>query len=240
MDPEAQTNNNADANANASKPEGFCKQLGSSMYSCFFNTDHSTAATYVRFFNFVNATLLFMTGVLSLLSLSNTIHLVIYVLSAYLLFFGLLLCCFEMRFMWIERRVRDSFGFLYTYVGRTVFLLFIASLCFGIVESQSDAGITVGIFTVVNALFNMVIMYRHGKFFEDPSNEYSTVESAGSQYLRQNPQLVRQGVEAGVNYARENPEVARQGLEAGAQYARENPEDAKVLAQGAYQTSAYN
>jgi len=235
MDPEAQS----------VRPDsgggGVCKSIGSFCYTCFFASSENKAAGYVRLFNFVNALLLFLTGLFSLINVTNllTLSISFYFMSFYIMLFGLLLCCFEMRFSWAERRVRDSFGFLYTYMGRTLFLLFLSSFCFGIMSSQQSLGLAMGILTSINALFNMVVMYRHGKMFEDPSNEYGTADDSAAQFMRQNPHLAQSAISAGVNAARDNPELARQGMNAGMQYAREHPQDAQVLASGAYRSSVY-
>jgi hypothetical protein len=236
MDPEAQS-----VRQDSGGGGGICKSIGGFCYACFFSSSENKAAGYVRFFNFVNATLLFLTGLFSLINIANVLTLSIsfYFMSFYIMLFALLLCCFEMRFSWAERRVRDSFGFLYTYMGRTIFLLFLSSFCFGIMSSQQALGLSIGIITSVNALFNLIVMYRHGKMFEDPSNEYGTADATATQYMRDNPELARGAISAGVNMARDNPELARQGMQAGMQYAREHPQDAQVLASGAYRSSVY-
>ena len=220
---------------------GCCRSMGSFCYSLFFSSSEGKATGFVRLFNFLNALLLFLTGLFSLLNVTNilTLSIVFYFMAFYIMLFGLLLCCFEMRFSWAERRIRDSFGFLYTYLGRTIFLLFLASFCFGIMSSQPSLGLATGIITSINALFNLVIMYRHGKAFADPSNEYGTADDSAAQYMRNNPQLARNAMSAGASLARDNPELARQGMQAGMQYAREHPQDAQVLASGAYRSTVY-
>lgn len=235
MDAEAQIQPDA-------KPGGgCCSSISSFCYACFFSSSENAAAGYVRFFNFINAIVLFIAGLLSLINVTNilTLSLSFYFMSFYVMIFGLLLCCFEMRFSWSEKRVRESFGFLYTYIGRALFLLFIASFCFGLMSSNQSIGLPVGIVTAINALFNLIVMYRHGKMFQDPSSEYGTAEATTAQYLRENPQLAQGAINAGVSFARDNPELARQGLQAGTQYAREHPADAQALAGAAYRSTVY-
>jgi hypothetical protein len=248
-------------------------------YRCFFESNSSSAATYLRFSNasfpllaaappasrrrppppaatrrrpcpvlthiraqMLNALLLMFAGISSLTSLGNwvTLALSFIFLSFYLTCFGCLLCCFELRVGWIETRVRDSFGFLYSYSGRAVFLLFLAGFGFGLISQSASLGYAVGILTAINALFNMIIIYRHGKLFEDPSAEYGgTAESNAAAYLQQNPQLARQALSAGMTVARDNPELARQGMQAGNAYAREHPAEAAQMATGAYRSTHY-
>lgn len=44
-------------------------------------------------------------------------------LATYIGLFGLLLMLFETRFKYTENFIRRNFGFLFTYSGRTVFLI---------------------------------------------------------------------------------------------------------------------
>jgi hypothetical protein len=232
MDPEA----NAEVNTNEPPKRG--GGVLAACYRCFFESNSSSAASYLRFSNMLNAILLIIAGVSSLTSLGNwvTLALSFIFLSLYLTCFGCLLCCFELRIGWIERRARNSFGFLYSYVGRSLFLLFVAGLGFGLISQNASLGYAVGILTAINALFNMIIIYRHGKLFADPSAEYGdTAESNAVAYLQANPDLARSAIGAGVSLARDNPEIARQGLQAGAQYAREHPTEAAQV----YRSTVY-
>ena len=207
-------------------------------WRCFFESSGSSAAGMVRLANMANAVLLVFAGVMSFLDITKllTLSISFYFLAAYLICFGTLLCCFECRIGYFENRTRDAFGFLYSYAGRTVFLLFLSSFCFGLISSQETIGLAVGIVTAVNALFNCVIMLRHGKLFSDPSQEYQgTMENNAATFMASNPQLARQAVSAGVSVAQNNPELARQGMAAGAQYARDNPQQAAQL----YRSTAY-
>jgi len=36
---------------------------------------------------------------------------------------GLLMCCVELNFTFMQTRIRRNFGFLFSFIGRTVFLL---------------------------------------------------------------------------------------------------------------------
>jgi len=94
----------------------------------------------------------------------------------------------------------------------------------------------VGVITAVNALFNFIIMLRHGKAFDDPSAEYQgTAENNAANFLASNPHLARSAVNAGMSAAANNPDLARQGLQAGAAYARENPQQAAQM----YRSAVY-
>ena len=67
----------------------------------------------------------------------------------------------------MEETIRRNFGFLYSYSGRTLFILFIASLCLG--TTSDNGGITelgwiTGILTFINAMFNCFVVYSHPAF----------------------------------------------------------------------------
>ncbi|KAH9251557.1 hypothetical protein BASA81_010596 [Batrachochytrium salamandrivorans] len=200
------------------------------------SSNESGSMKFVRATNFINALALFITGLASLLTITNVFSLTFYFLCFYLMVFGLVLCCFELRWKFAEKRVRESFGFLYTFLGRTVFLLFLASFCFGLMGSNQALGLAMGIVTSINALFNMIIMFRHGKMYENPSEGYGSAEDTTAQFMRQNPHLAANAMSAGMNAARDNPAMMRQGV----QYAAQNhpQETAQVLAQGAYHGSS--
>lgn len=212
--------------------------LGRACWRCFFESSGSSAAGMLRLTNMANAVLLVFAGVWSFLDITNILSLSIsfYFLAAYLICFGTLLCCFECRIGYFENRVRDSFGFLYSYAGRAVFLLFLSTFCFGLISKQESLGIAVGVITAINALFNFVVIYRHGKLFADPSQEYQgTAEGNAAAFMQNNPQLARSAVSAGMNAAANNPDLARQGMQAGASYAQQNPQQAAQL----YRSTVY-
>lgn len=191
------------------------------------SANKSQAATILRLTNLINAGLAIFAGIWTLLALDDilTLNVPSLALSLYLTLFGCLLCCFEFRIGFIERNVRDYFGFMFTYCGRSVFLLFLGTFCIGLKADQS-VGIIIGVLTYVNALLNCFVMYRHGEYFDDPTKKYQTAENVTQEYVQNNPELVQQAVGAGVSFAANNPQVAQQGAQAFQQYARENPTQA--------------
>jgi hypothetical protein len=86
----------------------------------------------MRLANFCNGLALGVLGVIIFLSpegqLNNEIRFDTVVLSAYVVFIGLVLCCVELGLPALQRWVRLRCGFMFSYIGRATFLLFAASL----------------------------------------------------------------------------------------------------------------
>ena len=53
--------------------------------------------------------------------------------------FAVILFVFETRFACTEDLIRRNFGFMFTYMGRTIFLIFLSAVCFGMLDpAQTD------------------------------------------------------------------------------------------------------
>jgi len=156
-------------------------------------------------------------GIYTMLSLGDlaTLHLASIAISVYLICFGCVLCVFEIRIGMFETMVRKRAGFMFTYIGRTLFLFFLATFCF---PREQLTTYVVGGFTLANCALNIFVMWKHGEMYGDPTGKYSTAEQSGVQYVQDNPDLTRAAVSRATNYARENPDAAR----AGVQYAAQN------------------
>lgn len=177
--------------------------------------DFSEASSMIRLTNLLNAVLIVFVGIWSTFNLGNIAfgEFTFISISAYLTFFGCLLCCFELRIGFIEENVRKYFGFMFTFIGRAVFLIFLGMFCIGLYGANSGVvGIVVGVFTFLNALLNCFVMYRHGEIYADPTAKYTTADSAAKNYMKDNPEITQQAFKTGMNFAASNPDLARQGM----------------------------
>ena len=52
--------------------------------------------------------------------------------AAYLVFFGLLMTCLECNLGNLAPKFKANFGFMFSFAGRTIFILFCATLCFAL------------------------------------------------------------------------------------------------------------
>ena len=146
----------------------------------------------------------------------------------------------------MEVDVRRNFGFLYSYTGRTLFIVFIATICFGATGGTGDnsgaLGIACGTVTFINAFFNCFVIYQHPAFTReggidrnaDPGAMYVSGEVLAAQgageAARRNPDLAMKAGTAAIGYAAENPGARKAAIG----YAMDNPEQARNVA-GAYQ-----
>jgi hypothetical protein len=156
-----------------------------------------------------------------------------------------MLFCFECRLARMEVDVRRNFGFLYSYTGRTLFIVFIATICFGATGGSQDSngilGIVCGTITFLNAFFNCFVIYQHPAFTReggidrnaDPGAMYTSGEVLAAQgageAARRNPDLAMKAGTAAIGYAASNPGARK----AAVNYAMENPDQARNMV-GAY------
>lgn len=53
-------------------------------------------------------------------------------IALYVFFFAIIICCFEVALNVIALWIAQNFGFMYTLLGRMLFIIFIASLCYNL------------------------------------------------------------------------------------------------------------
>jgi hypothetical protein len=145
-------------------------------------------------------------------------------ISIYVIFFGVLMMCVEMKFANLQPRIQRLFGFLFTFFGRAIFVVFAATMVLAIGEWP---GYILGGVTFINACFNFYVFYVHPAFKtgklstrDNPYATYTGGEGEMANYLRRNPDLVRKAGASAVRVARDNPELARQAASGAAGEAR--------------------
>jgi len=145
-------------------------------------------------------------------------------LIVYMILFSFLLImvscdCFRGYFM-------KYYGFLYTYIGRALWIVFIGSLC--CITSHALSVLT-AVVVITIAAINMFVMatrkeFRQGGIYalsanpnaSDPSRKQLSA-AAGSyavDYAKRNPDQVASVVKAGGDYAKDHPDQARAGFNA--------------------------
>ncbi|OQR88716.1 hypothetical protein THRCLA_22809, partial [Thraustotheca clavata] len=142
------------SNSNATSIEG--KLAKPSLASRLANVDKMELPKLLRYMRVGNilcsALQIFagVTGFFSFLTLNITGSLV----ALYVVMFGLLFLLYECRLNSMEQRIRNNFGFLYTYKGRAGFIFFIGFLDFGM---GTALGVLAGIVMTLAALINLYI-----------------------------------------------------------------------------------
>merc|ERR1719183_3127039 len=82
---------------------------------------------YLRCTNISNSICVITLAVISITISFSTLSASTLFAAVYMIIFGLTLLCFECKIGRIERNVRLYFGFLHTFMGRALFLFFVAS-----------------------------------------------------------------------------------------------------------------
>jgi hypothetical protein len=131
----------------------------------------STVLKLLRFINLINAVGLVAAGVVNLMTIplcAGAKCLPTAVISVQLTVFGILLFGYEARMgSTYDAFLRRQFGFLYGSWGRFFFILFLASLCFGIIYTDLTlwwVQAIVGAFSLANALLNCFVIRNHPGF----------------------------------------------------------------------------
>lgn len=148
--------------------------------------------------------------------------------SGYVVFFGMLMTCLECNIGNLAPRFKRNFGFLFSFIGRTVFIIFCATMCFAL---NAWLGYLAGAVTAVNGLFNGYVICVHPSFKtgelsakSNPFGGYTGGESEMLSYLKSNPALANKVGTAAIGFAKDNPQVALSvASAAAAQPAESNP-----------------
>lgn len=174
----------------------------------------------MRIGNFFNGVAMIVGAILQLFTGVVGLDFQVLLLSIYITFFGLMLMCAECHLGFLDKGIRKFFGFLYSFLGRTCFILFAASINFAM---DSWVGYVVGIGTLFNALFNFYVIKFHPGFKAagygaagDPYSTYTGGDEAMKVYLKNHPELTRKAMSAGISVAQQNPAVAQQVVAAAA------------------------
>ena len=171
--------------------------------------------------NILNGLVLILGAVLVFITSIVQVSFTALTVAAYTCFFGLMMICVELNIANVQPRIQNNFGFLFTFIGRAIFILFAATMAMAMASWITY--ITGGV-TAANALFNMYCMCVHpafhkgGRFHKhtDPFKSMTTGEEEVAAYLRKNPDLaVRVGATA-ARAAASHPDLARKAMEGAA------------------------
>jgi len=146
-------------------------------------------------------------GVAAVLSLASS-DLTEGVIACYILVFSCLICCYETHLKQVQKTIANNFGFLFNAKGRAVFLTMVGCLLFSI---GGIFGTVMGALMLANVAFNV---YAIVKFPEFDDYQRKSAQAEIKEYLDSHPELSRKAMSAGVNFARNNPDIVKQGAEA--------------------------
>jgi len=103
-----------------------------------------------------------MMGTASVLKLLGSPDLGQAFFSIYIFVFAVLICCFEVALTMVSRMIAINFGFLYSLIGRAIFLLFVGFMCY----SLGLYGIIAMAILYAVGLFHAYVMFKFPRFQE--------------------------------------------------------------------------
>lgn len=129
-------------------------------------------------------------------------------LAAYVILLGILMMCAECNLAMLQRRLRNNFGFMFTYIGRAMYIFFTATVAVALGNQSNYLMWSIGGFTVLNSILNAIIIFSHPSFKSgeisrdaDPSQLSATAEHAVQSYILANPQMAAQVITGGIGAA---------------------------------------
>ncbi|TMW67998.1 hypothetical protein Poli38472_007670 [Pythium oligandrum] len=204
----------------SSLPATRTNQYGGSNESWWQRVKRWDAVTLMRYLRYVNVVLALLQAFAGFMGLFDLVALDItnFLISVYAIIFALLLLAFECRFQSMEPKIRQQFGFLFTYRGRTAFIF-----CVGFMDFGMDGSLawTVGALMCANALFNLCIMVFHPEFRNghltasmDPTATYNGAGDETTQLLNEHPEYAAQATAFVAGQMKQNPQYAVQFAQA--------------------------
>lgn len=168
----------------------------------------------LRLMNLSNGLLLIVTGILVFITGMVNISFASITVSGYVVFFGLLMTCLECQVGNLAPKFKRNFGFMFSFYGRTIFILFCSTMLFAL---NAWLGYLAGSLTAVNGIFNGYVICVHPSFKSgelsakgDPFGGYTGGEKEMLSFLQRNPAIANKAAGAAVSFAKENPQVAMQ------------------------------
>ncbi|KAJ1452156.1 hypothetical protein M885DRAFT_528011 [Pelagophyceae sp. CCMP2097] len=191
----------------------------------------------MRMLNVGVSALMSAAAVIALLSLPSFDTAII---SLYIWFFAIMLCCFETHLKAVSKVIASNFGFLYHAKGRLLFLVLLATLCFGL----GLLGLISGGFLLFAAGFNTYVICKYPGYESD--QQRADIEQAGPATFGQSARdryemnhagrggegasWLGAGVGAAGAWAVRNPVHAQAAGAAVSNWAQENPQAARSVA----------
>eukprot|EP01029_Cantina_marsupialis_P009774 TRINITY_DN22606_c0_g1_i1.p1 TRINITY_DN22606_c0_g1~~TRINITY_DN22606_c0_g1_i1.p1 ORF type:complete len:205 (-),score=33.29 TRINITY_DN22606_c0_g1_i1:203-817(-) len=172
---------------------------------------------YMRRINVLNGSGNLIVALLATFSTIVSISIAKFIMGAYAILFSALFVLTELHLRNLEHRIKNYFGFMFSYIGRGFYMLFLASMMLAMMNVLCYIFAAI---TFVNCLFNFYIMKTHPVFTsgelsltDNPYASYTAGEEDMRAYLRAHPQIAKKVVTTSVNLAKNNPEIAKSAIE---------------------------
>lgn len=137
------------------------------------HTETTAMLNIMRTANLINGIALIAIGSVALtLSCDDDMPYSSGLIKVYCLLFGIALTLFEMRTgARYHAFVRKYFGFMYSFMGKTLLIVFTATLAYSLMGCSDPLALVVGIYTTVNGVFNCFVIFNHPAFANGPPKE---------------------------------------------------------------------
>ena len=155
-------------------------------YRQFTQSDIKGMLNFLRWMNFFTTLTVAVFLVLSLFSTIMSFNLNKLLLTSYCLLFNSILCLYELHMKKLGDRLRRNYGFLFTYIGRSVFiflfvLIFLLICSVGTIMMALEGFYSILALVVFGvALLNVIVTVLHPSFrkgdislLDDPSGSYT-------------------------------------------------------------------
>lgn len=128
-----------------------------------------------------------------------------------------MMACMECNLSFVGPRIQRNFGFMFTFTGRTLFLIFCGTMALAM---GNALGYVMGAATFLNGIFNGYVILVHPAFrtgelsaSSDPYGGYTGGEAEIGDFLKRNPEMATKAV----TFAASNPELAKAAVSAAQQ-----------------------
>ena len=167
----------------------------------FKKMDVGRALSQLRWLNFALGLIVIVFEVLSVISVIASFDLAAIILNAFCIIFCGILCLYELQMKRLGRKFRKLYGFLYTYIGRALYIFFIGTVVLSTYSNSNTMGflyLIVSIIMIIDSIYNVLIIFFHPAFkngnrkiTDDPTVAYSAGESEIANVLKKNPNLAQ-------------------------------------------------
>lgn len=126
----------------------------------------STLIKVMRYGDIVLGALLILCYPIDMMTKKITMNTTTFFMMVYCILFSALLIYFELGLGKYEEFIRKYFGFMYSYMGRTIFTLFAVAMVFGKGGNTSIPvlNLVIGIIGIILCIFNCFVVCKHPAF----------------------------------------------------------------------------
>ncbi|KAK8791192.1 hypothetical protein WA171_002141 [Blastocystis sp. BT1] len=155
--------------------------------------DIGRALSQLRWINMLLGVIIIVFNIFGILG--NLLNPGVILMNAFSIVFAGILCLYEMQMKKLGQKLRRLYGFLYTYIGRSLYLVFLGTILFTI---DAWYNIVLGIIIILDAAYNVLILFCHPAFkngqrkiTDDPTQNYTAGESEITNIMKNNPALAQ-------------------------------------------------